>query len=428
MTYRLQRSLPVAACEPEASAPGRRRLRILYLQPSPLFGGAERQLTSMSPLLHHHGIDVLPLVGPGRVIVDWFHEQGVSEVMTTANFPGEWDRLRGPARLTLPFRYVSYGARARAEILGLVRDNAIDAVLASLPFAWITGGLASRAAGVPIIWRAGGVGPSWLERFLLSLASPFVLPDLLLCNAESVLNVFGPLVPAPSLVIPNGVDQRVFHPAAGDEARFRPRDAELVVGSAMRLAPSKRPQDFVELAARLRQRHPKTQFLLAGDGSCRSALESLARRSGADNLRFLGFVSDMQSFYRACDVLVLPSSSEGSPNFVLEAMATQKALALAAIAPLLELVGRDNALWFVLGNTDQLTASVSRLLSSSALRRTLGERALQHASSYSLRACAARLASALRVVVASPKASGPAPAATLPQPEALQAREKSAAE
>jgi glycogen(starch) synthase len=196
----------------------------------------------------------------------------------------------------------------------------------------------------------------------------------------------------------------------------------------MRLAPSKRPQDFVELAARLRERHPKTKFLLAGDGSYRSALESLARRLGADNLRFLGFVSDMQSFYRACDVLVLPSSSEGSPNFVLEAMATQKALALAAIAPLLELVGSDNALWFALGNMDQLTASVSRLLSSSTLRRTLGERALQHVSSYSLKACAARLASALRAVVASRKASSPAPAATLPQPEALQAGEKSAAE
>jgi glycosyltransferase involved in cell wall biosynthesis len=415
MTFRLQASFSPATCEPEARSYAPERLRVLYLQPSPLFGGAERQLTSISPLLHQHGIDVLPLVGPGNVILDWFSEQAFSGVVTSSSFPGEWERLRGPARLTVPFRYASNGWRVRAELLQLVRQNRIDLIVASLPFAWITGSLAARSAGVPIVWRAGGIGPSRLEKLTLSLVAPLISPDLLLCNAQSVLDVFGPLIPSPALVIPNGVDQQAFHPAAGDADRYRPSDAKLVVGSAMRLAPSKRPRDFVELAARLRRVHPNVRFLLAGDGSARGALESLARRLGADNLQFFGFVSDVQSFYRACDVLVLPSSSEGSPNFVLEAMAMQKALVLAAIPPLLELVSESNAEWFALGDVGQLTQRVSQLLSSTTLRETLGERARLRASNYSLSACAARLAAALHEVVASRTAGYPGQPAVFPQ-------------
>jgi glycosyltransferase involved in cell wall biosynthesis len=242
----------------------------------------------------------------------------------------------------------------------------------------------------------------------LSWAAPFLLPELLLCNAQSVLDVFGPLVPAPALVIPNGVDQHAFHPGAGQPLKYRPSDAELVVGTAMRLAPSKRPQDFVQLAARLRSTYPKARFLLAGEGSARPELEALALRLGADNLRFLGFVSDVQSFYRACDVLVLPSSSEGSPNFVLEGMAMQKPLALAAIPPLLELVTKENALWFELGNVDQLVERVSLLLASSDVRDLLGKRAQLRASRYTLQACAERLAQTLHEV-ASRRAEAAAP-------------------
>ena len=54
-------------------APWRRnvnRLRVLYLQPATDFGGAERQATYLMAGLPRHGIEVVPLVGPGRQLVD----------------------------------------------------------------------------------------------------------------------------------------------------------------------------------------------------------------------------------------------------------------------------------------------------------------------------------------------------------------------
>jgi hypothetical protein len=75
---------------------------------------------------------------------------------------------------------------------------------------------------------------------------------------------------------------------------------------------------------------------------------------------------------------------------------------------LLELVAKKNALWFELGNVDQLTDRVSLLLSSLEVRELLGKRAQLRASRYTLRACADRLAQALRDAVASRTLATPA--------------------
>ena len=176
-----------------------------------------------------------------------------------------------------------------------MKTHAADVILASLPFAWITGSLVARRAEIPIVWRAGGTYLHPAQQAILWLPTRFQRPDLLLCNGDAVRNTFGPLVPAPVEVIPNGVDQSVFRPGAGDPCRYRPRGCRYVVGCAMRLADSKRPQDFVALAARLRSRFPEVRFLLAGEGSRRSELEQMGRGLCADNLEFLGFVADMPS-------------------------------------------------------------------------------------------------------------------------------------
>jgi glycosyltransferase involved in cell wall biosynthesis len=184
----------------------------------------------------------------------------------------------------------------------------------------------------------------------------------------------------------------------------------------MRLADSKRPWDFIELAARLRRSCPDARFLLAGEGSRRAELEQLARQSGADNLTFLGFVADMPSFYAACDLLVLPSRSEGCPNYLLEATAMGKAVVASAIAPVVELVRvTENAVLFELGDVNGLSHAVSELLSNPERLRALGERGLSHAEQFSARACAARIAVILRALVAERAAKpGPSPAAARP--------------
>lgn len=384
-----------------ASRGTRKPLRALYLQPAPLFGGAERQAALTAMLLPQFGVDVVPLVGPGPVVGNWLRECGVRDIVETPHFPGGWRKQRGLGRLTLPGRYLHCGLQARAQMAQLVREHDIDVILASLPFAWITGSLVARQVGIPIVWRAGGTYLNPAQQAGLWSLTRWLRPDLLLCNSDAVKAVFSPLVPAPVAVVPNGVQLEVFHPGAGDASRYRPAGSSLVVGCAMRLADSKRPADFVALASRLRGQYPGVKFLFAGDGSRRAELERLARESGADNLVFLGFVSDMPSFYAACDVLVLPSRSEGCPNYLLEAAAMGKPVVAAAIAPVVELLAATgNGVVFELGDVVGLSQAVSQLLSSAEQRRTLGERALSQIDKFSASASAATIAGILRALVA----------------------------
>jgi glycosyltransferase involved in cell wall biosynthesis len=170
----------------------------------------------------------------------------------------------------------------------------------------------------------------------------------------------------------------------------------------MRLAESKRPRDVIAVAARLCAAHPDVHFLIAGEGSQRAALEQHARESGARNLSLLGFVSDMPSFYAACDLLVLPSRSEGCPNYLLEATAMGKPVVAAAIPPVVELVrATENALLFDLGDVPGFARALSELLSAPQRLLALGASGLRNIQQFSAEASAARIAAIATALVAA---------------------------
>ena len=72
-------------------------------------------------------------------------------------------------------------------------------------------------------------------------------------------------------------------------------------------------------AFRLRDVH----LAFAGDGPEQGNLKSLAKTLGvSERVHFLGHLDDMPSFYRAVDLVCLPSLAEGLPLSLLEAQAS----------------------------------------------------------------------------------------------------------
>ena len=130
--------------------------------------------------------------------------------------------------------------------------------------------------------------------------------------------------------IPNGIHLEAFSRVArfGDEERKRAkrkigctRDAP-VIGVVARLIPQKGVQTFLRAVVLLEKAGFLPEVLIAGDGPSRDELEAISLELGlGDQVRFLGFVEDMASFYAALDLFVLPSLSEGMPLALLEAMA-----------------------------------------------------------------------------------------------------------
>lgn len=394
------------------------RIRVLYLQPAPLFGGAERQAAEQASFLPSFGLDVTLVGGPGEAIATWMRAAHHATFVHSPNFP-DWPAQRGLRALTVPFRYIARGLRARAEFARLAEERHFDLIVASLPFAWIVGTLVAHSARIPILWRAGGSRVTWLERALLWTLTRFLRPDLLICNGEAVRRLFAPLIPAPVRVLPNGVDPAVFGPAAGDAERYRPAETSVVVGFAGRLAPSKHPEQLLELARELRQEYENVRLLVAGEGSERAEVEREALATGIDNLTFLGFVDDMPSFYAACDIIVLPSDSEGFSNVLLEAMRSEKAVVATDIAPVQELVtDGENGLLYPQGDVPQLLDAVRQLVESPELRRRLGTAAAARVRRFTSWQAALELARILGEV-AYPSAAARARAPSRALPEAL---------
>lgn len=346
------------------------------------------------------GVDTVLVGGPGRIIDGWVRRAPLGRFVHSPNFPGRWASARGLTRLTVPWRYMVTGWRARREFQRIVEREQIDVIVASLPFAWIVGTLVARKAGIPIVWRAGGIQVPLWQRIGLRLLTRFLRPDVLVCNGEAVRRVFEPLVRAPVVVFPNGVNTEKFHPSAGEMERYRPPGARSVVGFAGRLVRSKHPEAVIALAERLREVLPDAHVLVAGDGPERDRSEKKARSLGLENVCFLGFVEDMSSFYAACDVIVLPSETEGCSNVILEAMMSERAVVCADIPPVREFVKHgETGLVYSEGDTDALTDLVREILLRNDARKELARAGRASAQGFTAPVAARRLAELLRGLV-----------------------------
>jgi glycosyltransferase involved in cell wall biosynthesis len=100
-----------------------------------------------------------------------------------------------------------------------------------------------------------------------------------------------------------------------------PAEAPLL-GCVGVLLPDKGQKWLIRALAETRKEFPGAKLLLAGDGPCRTQLESQARNLGLTGaVIFAGFVKDVESVYAALDVFLLPSFFEALNNSLLASMA-----------------------------------------------------------------------------------------------------------
>lgn len=127
-----------------------------------------------------------------------------------------------------------------------------------------------------------------------------------------------------------GFDPSVFFPApAGTRCPDGelPADARLVVFVGL-LVPIKGVEFLIAAWAELYRQNllrPADWLVIIGDGPCRRALERQAQEAGAaDRVRFVGSIAqtEVARWIGAATVLCLPSRNEGTPNVIVEALAS----------------------------------------------------------------------------------------------------------
>ena len=88
-----------------------------------------------------------------------------------------------------------------------------------------------------------------------------------------------------------------------------------VVAYVGALSPEKRVGDAIDAVAGL----PAAHLVIAGAGPQGDDLATRAERDAPGRTHFLGMVKDTRLVYRAADVVVLPSVTEGIPATLIEA-------------------------------------------------------------------------------------------------------------
>ncbi len=144
--------------------------------------------------------------------------------------------------------------------------------------------------------------------------------DAIIVTTEPMASHVRHLAPSASIVmLPNGIDTRVFSPSndrSGQRRPDHPREI-LFVG---RLEEQKNLLVLIEALGLLQSRIP-VRLTLVGDGSLRA---EVARHAEAKKVAvaFAGVVPnrDLPDYYRRAEVFALPSLAEGHPKALLEAM------------------------------------------------------------------------------------------------------------
>lgn len=154
---------------------------------------------------------------------------------------------------------------------------------------------------------------------------------------------------------------------------------KLVVGTVGRLIPEKGQIYLLESIPKILEKHPNTQFIIAGDGPLRETLTTFVKDMPfRDNIYFAGLRGDIPSLLSALDVFVFPSILEAFGIAVIEAMAAKCVVACSAIPQLKEIVTDGlNGLLFEPKDAPSLAGTVNLLLSDRNLRNSLTENAFE---------------------------------------------------
>jgi glycosyltransferase involved in cell wall biosynthesis len=126
--------------------------------------------------------------------------------------------------------------------------------------------------------------------------------------------------------------------------------------------------------------HPVPRVLIAGEGPLLGRLRDQAASLGVD-AEFLGHRDDVPALLAACDVFALPSSWEGQPLVVQEALRAGAAIVATRVGGIPDLVGPQAARLVRPGDAAELAAAVRAVLTSHSLAAGLRDAAVRRARS-----------------------------------------------
>jgi glycosyltransferase involved in cell wall biosynthesis len=363
------------------------RVAMLIQAYYPRLGGAERQLASLTPLLKDLGVEI-------RIFTRRYdHALSPFEIINDVPI------YRLPVPGPKPLAALSFSISA-IPLLQKFKPHVIHAHELLSPAT--TAIMAKRIFGIPVVAKVlrGGelgdlaklrhraFGSSRIESIKRGIDS-FIVISTEIDNELSEVGV--PI--GKRTFIPNGVDLKRFAPLSLDDKTALRNSLNLpdglVVVFSGRLDPEKRVNHLIEMWNEVIKKYADATLLILGTGTEEQKLKQMA---GA-NVRFEGNVRDVAPYLRASDIFVLPSSTEGLSNALLEAMASGLASIATSVGGATDLIETGkNGILIPSDDSQALLSALLTVLSDSDLRAQFGVKGRSFVEkSYSLSAVAEKL-------------------------------------
>lgn len=145
----------------------------------------------------------------------------------------------------------------------------------------------------------------------------------------------------------------------------------------------KNHRGLLEAFALIRKQCPNCCLHLVGDGDLRPEIEALAEKLEiSDAVVFHGMQSDVHPYLEQADIFLLPSSYEGMPMTIIEAMATALPIVASRVGGIPDMVEDGKSALLVPCDVQAVADACLKLLENRSLREQLGKAALEDSARF----------------------------------------------
>jgi glycosyltransferase involved in cell wall biosynthesis len=330
------------------------------------FGGAQRQVVELANHLD-----------PARFEV---HVASLSDYLPLA------DGLRCPVHVVQ--KHWKFDLTVVPRLARLLQRLGIELIQSYLFDADVAARLAGRLAGAAVVGAERNTDYTLRPQQRAGYRVTHGLVDLIIANSRAGAAFNATLLgydPSFYRVVHNGVDTTRFHPGDGGalRAELGLGPDERVVGMFASFKEQKNHPLAFAAAKRVLEAEPRARFVFVGDmlwaglhgsDAYKERMDRLVDEMGIrERCLFLGNRSDVAELYRACDVTLLPSLFEGTPNVVLESLASGVPVVATDVADNRIIIPEDEVGHVVaLGDPDALADRLLGLLRNEDKRARFG--------------------------------------------------------
>lgn len=142
--------------------------------------------------------------------------------------------------------------------------------------------------------------------------------------------------------------------------------------------------ELMQAFKEINKKNSNTKLIIAGNGAEKNRVEQYVENNNLMNcVKLTGWINETEKekLLMLADIFVLPSYTEGTPNVVIEAMASGLPVIVTRVGTVEEMIkDGENGLLINPKSTDQITEALQILINNPDLRYTMGQSAWKTAN------------------------------------------------